>query len=477
MHKETTSLNLSDISPICVARMLLRNLWMIVATAMIFAMGSSLVLSLGYEPVYQASMTYAVTSRLTSFSSANNLSASKEVASVMMELLETNVITDEIRQYSPELADFDGSITAAQVGDTNMLTVTAQASTPELAFRALDALVEIFPELSDYISQSSMAQVIRNPSVSAWPINQVNKTGMAKKCALAGGALMALLLCWMCVRRETIQTREGARHLLDAHILATVPHERKNRTLKAAIQKATKGLQVFAPTTSYLYMEQINQICSRLEQENAANGYRTFLITGVGENEGKSTIAGNVAAMLAMKGKKVALVDGDLRKPAMNRFFDGAYQSKLPLDQMLQQPFSRENLLECMVRHPRLGLYMLFCAKPVGKSMRLLTGDNMKHLLRNMQVFDYVIIDTPPMGFFADAEALADQVDASILVARQDYTPACDLNDAADALRSAKSTFLGCVLNNMTGVRMSGNGYGYGYGYGYTDSKSRKKKS
>lgn len=475
MRNNSKSFQFSDISLVCLARMLLRNLWLVVATAVIFAMGSSLYLTWFHQPVYRAAMTYAVTSRKTSYTTSGSLSASREVAAVMTELLETNVILEDIRDHSPELADFNGTIQATQVDETNLISVTSEASTPESAFRSLSALVELFPELSDYISKTSVVQLIRNPTVSAAPINQVNQKATARKAAMMGAIAMAALLCWVAVSRETVQTRAGARHLLDAPIVATIGHERKNRTLRAVLSRKKKGLQVFAPTTSYTYSEQINTICTRLEQESASKGHKIFLITGVGENEGKSTVAGNVAAMMAMKGKNVALVDADLRKPAMNRFFDGAYKASLPLNQMLAKPFTRVDFLDCMVRHNRLGLYMLFPAGADKRSTELLTGETMKNVLKQLRVFDCVIIDTPPMGFFADTEALADMVDASILVVRQDCTPACDINDAADALRNSGSSFLGVVLNDMTGH--SAGSYGYGYSYGAMGKKSSGQSS
>lgn len=478
MSSEQKTLQFSDISPVCLLRMLLRHLWMVVAAILIFAMSASLYATWFRTPVYRATMTYAVTSRKTSYTSTNNLAASREVAAVLSELLESDVIIENIRDYSTELADFSGTIRATQVNETNLITVTSEAVSPEGAFRALDALADLFPEISAYISKNSIVQVIRNPSVSSSSVNQVNVRKMMMNAGMAGGLLMIVLLCWTAIRRETVQTSAGARHLLDAPIIATVCHERKNRTLKTWIKRANKGLQVFAPTTSFAYAEQINAICTQLEHENASKGKKIFMVTGVGENEGKSTIAGNVAAMLALKGKNVALVDGDLRKPAMNRFFDGAYKASLPLNRMLAKPFSLDDLRDCMVRHDRLGLYMLFPAGPDSRSTELLTGPTMTTLLKQLRVFDYAIVDTPPMGFFVDAEVLADLVDSTLLVVRQDYTAACDINDAVDALRSSKSSFLGCVLNDMT-VSGSGN-YGYGSGYGYgqgNDGKSAQKNS
>ena len=468
MDIKTKMVRVSDLSPRCLGRMLVRNLWLIAAGAAILAMAASLYLSWFRTPVYQASMTYAVTAREGSVASGSNVTASKEVAAVMTELLGTDVIAQKLPTVHEKLAGFGGVIRAEQVGETNMIAVTAQASTAEQAFLALDALVKIFPELSDYLSETSVAQVIRNPVVSQYPINAVSERSMMIRWGAMGAAAMMALLVWLSIARETVQTREGARRLLDASILATVDHERKNRTLRAALKNVNKGLQVFAPTTSAAYTEQINGICTRLEQENAARGHRVFLVTGVGENEGKSTIAANVAAMLAMKGRKVALLDGDLRKPAMKKFFEGAYQTDLPFDKLLSQPYSRENLKRCMVRHKRLGLHMCFAGGSDSRSLRLLTGDTMKSCLEALEKFDFILIDTPPMGFFPDAEAMAGLADASMLVVRQDYTPACDINDAVDSLKKCRAKFLGVVLNDMDSRRLGS------YGYGRSHRKTEK---
>lgn len=462
---KSKQLHLSDISLSCVVRHLLKNLWMIAAAALIFFMGTSLYLTWSHTDLYQSTVTYAITTRRTSYTSTNNLTAAKEASAVLAEMMESSVVLDTLRADA-QLQDFDGTISAVQITDTNFIIITVTDDSPEDAFLAIQSLTKIFPTFTSYLSDS-IVQIIRNPSVSGTPINRVNVSDTAAKIGLAGGIAMAALLCWLYVQQDTIQTRSGARHSLDTHIIATVCRERDRRGIKALFSKPDKPVQVFSPSTSFAYTEQINTICARLEQESAANGSKLILIAGTGENEGKSTIAGNVAAALSIMGKKVALLDCDLRNPSLNKFFGGKYAAALPLNQLLAQPLTKDSLLQCMQRHDRLGLFMLFPTSPDRRCAELLSGETMDQLLKQLRIFDYVILDTPPMGFFADAEALAEKVDAALLVVRQDHTAAADINDTIDILRASGATFLGCVLNDMTASITEGYSYGYGYGYGY----------
>ena len=96
MDIKTKMVRVSDLSPRCLGRMLVRNLWLIAAGAAILAMAASLYLSWFRPPVYQASMTYAVTAREGSVASGSNVTASKEAAAVMTELLGTDVIAQKL---------------------------------------------------------------------------------------------------------------------------------------------------------------------------------------------------------------------------------------------------------------------------------------------------------------------------------------------------------------------------------------------
>ena len=455
---------LSDISIPSLVRVLIRNLWMLVASALICAMGASLFMQRGYVPLYSSTMTYAVMSRNISSYSYNNQAAASEVTSVMTQMLTTDLVMGQIREHNPKLAGFDGKITASQAGSTNLVVVTVTSDSPETSFLGIRALRDVFPTVVEYISADCVMEVIREPSVSAYPVNYIHTSSTAKRAAVLGAGLMALLICCLHIQRGTIQTRSAARHLLDANILATIYRVRRRFSLRNFKIKAP--IHVFSPTTEFAYSEQINTICTNLENEAAANGSKIFLVTGVSENEGKSTIAGNIAAAMAMRGKRVAIMDCDLRNPSLKQFFGGNYNPAVPLNRLLSQKLTKENLMQSLVQHEKLGLYMLLPAGPDKHCTELLSSASMEALLRQLRVFDMVIVDTPPMGYFADTEVLIDNVDATMLVVRQDVTAACDINDAVDTLRAAKSRVLGCILNDMTSSVTEGQNYGYGYGYG-----------
>ena len=133
MKDTKKSISLSDISPVCLIKTLIRNLWVVAACALIFAMGASLFIKYMRQPEYTATMTYAVTTKKTSYYPGTSVTAAKEVGAVMSELLGNDMIIDWMKGCSDRLSGFDGKITATVVANSNFLVITATASDPESA--------------------------------------------------------------------------------------------------------------------------------------------------------------------------------------------------------------------------------------------------------------------------------------------------------------------------------------------------------
>jgi capsular exopolysaccharide synthesis family protein len=461
----------ADISVVCLVRFVLRHILLVIAAALIGIMLVSVWTSAVHTPQYRATVTYAVMPKYAGYYPGSQLAAvGEDTHAVLSELLGTAIVRKSMAKQDPSLWGMSYSLSARLISESNFIVITSQAESSEAAFRSLKALTEVIPTIGEYFSGNAVLMQIRNPSASSSPVNSVNTQRYSFFAALLCAAGVIYLLCRIAIARETIQTRDGAHHLLDAPIVGILRHEKRPFRLRlpGKKKKAAKAVQVFSPTTGFAYVEQVNAICARLETEAQQNHRKVLLITGVGENEGKTTVSGNIASALAMRGNTVALIDADLRKPSLNFFFDRKYQAELPLNRLLAGRITNDTLLKCIRRHDKLGLYMLFPLKSDARATELITGDAMTELIEKLRhTMDYVIIDSPPMGICPDALALADMADASVLVVRQDYTPAIDLNEATDELRDTKATFLGCILNDMIDAIPGSYEYKKKYGYDY----------
>ena len=365
-----------NISLICLLRTLKKNLWMIVAAAAIFAMLVSLYADFVRKPVYRASMTYAVTSRMSGYST-RNITAAKELASILTEVLDNRIVNDTIRASSEELRGYSGGIKAKLVENSNFVVVTSESGSQREAFLALVALRDNFDTISDYISSNIVAQVIQEPRVSSSPVNSMNVRRTAMKAALIGAVLMAAAIVAISVMSETVQTRSGAKSLIDAPVIAMLGHEKGARKKK---RRGAGAILINSPAVSLAYTEQINSLCSRIEHEKREKGGGIVLVTSVGANEGKSTVAANIAISLASRGYKVALIDADLRNPSQTELFGGRWSSPLPFNKMLAKPFSVEALNTCAKYDVDTNVMMLFSQYSDERCTELLSSETMRRV-------------------------------------------------------------------------------------------------
>jgi capsular exopolysaccharide synthesis family protein len=205
---------------------------------------------------------------------------------------------------------------------------------------------------------------------------------------------------------------------------------------------------------------------------------KVLMVTSLLENEGKSTLAVNMALAMAQKKKRVLLVDCDLRKPACHILLEQE-EINFGTRDVLEDS---TKLSKALMRYKHTDLFLLLEKHSASNGGDLVSGDSMKALMdwaRNE--FDFVVLDLPPMSIASDAESVADIADTSLLVVRQNSAGASGINKAIAQLEKGKARMLGCVLNNVYSTFLSsGQGYHYGgygrYGhYGSYDEKTSGK--
>lgn len=185
---------------------------------------------------------------------------------------------------------------------------------------------------------------------------------------------------------------------------------------------------------------------------------RLFAVTSAGPDEGKSTCAANLAAVLAMSGKRVLLVDADLRQPTQHRLFHlGKVQG---LSQLLVGACSDEAIQESGI--DRLDV-VAGGPLPPNPAELLEQPAFAASVSRWTERYDHVIVDTPPLLVVTDPMVVARRVNRVVLVARAAATRDRSLQRAATLLREGQVEILGTVLNDLSKADQDYGIYGDGY--------------
>ncbi|MGE6829718.1 CpsD/CapB family tyrosine-protein kinase [Priestia megaterium] len=203
--------------------------------------------------------------------------------------------------------------------------------------------------------------------------------------------------------------------------------------------------------------EQYRTIRTNIQFSGTDEEIKSLLLTSSGPSEGKSTTAANLATVYAQQGLNVLLIDGDLRKPTAH------YTFRLENHTGLTNVLTRQSSLGQAVQQTEVpNLYVLTSGPIPPNPSELLASKQMGEVLAEMkEQFDMVIFDTPPILAVADAQILANQVDASLLIVSSSKTEKDAALKAKELLTQAKSKLLGAVLNNR---KMEEGNYYYYYG-------------
>lgn len=431
--------------------------WLVVVlAALVLGIGTYIKTDMNYSPVYQTTTTFVVTSRGSSSSVYSNLSSTTNLASVFTELLNSSILRKAI------LADlgiqsFDGTIRAAAVSETNLLTMTVTASDPRTAFLAAQAIIDHHEAVTYQVVSGVVLEVLQSPTVPTAPMNHADASRQMKKMAVIGAVAACVLLAVMSFCRDAVRSAREARAKLDCNYLGEIPHEKKHRGLLPRFRSRKTSILISNPATSFRFVETIRKLRRRVEQ-HMPDG-KVLMVTSFLENEGKSTVAVNLALAMAQKHSRVLLIDCDLRKPACHAVLD---YRKFPYS--LQDVLTEKaSVPQALLQYNRTHLYMLLEKAGSRNSGDLISSENMQALLRlAREEFDFVILDLPPMSEVSDAESMMEYADASLLVVRQNAAVAPAINKAIAILDGGHAKLLGCVLNNVYSTNLfSGQGHNY----------------
>jgi capsular exopolysaccharide synthesis family protein len=217
--------------------------------------------------------------------------------------------------------------------------------------------------------------------------------------------------------------------------------------------------------------ESYRTLRTNIQFSSLDNEIKVLHITSAGPGEGKSTTAANLAVAMCQAGKKVIILDCDLRRPSQHKIFK--LQNIRGLSNLLV-----ENLeLQEEVQETDIEYLSVLTTGPIPPNPAELVGSNkMKSFVNELKEnsdFDLIIIDSPPVLSIADALLLSSFADATMLVIKAGETTKEMVVDAKESLLNVKSNIIGTVLNQ---IEKNGSSYYYYYYYGEGDTRKKKNR-
>lgn len=453
-------INIKNIDIYSIGKDLLRGLWVIILVGCIGVMGTYTYIKDSYVPQYTSTAIYVVTPRQSTGYVYTNKRFAKSVITVFQSLMNADIMKNRIKE---ELHTnmLDAVMNVELIEETNLMKITVTSSDPIQSFNTIGAIMNNYDELSEYLTSDAVFDTLKAPVVATYPDNVLMPQNKSIQMGIICAFVMTLLLAASSILRKTIKTESAIEDQLDTVLLGTIYHENKNRTIKSKISQSVKALLITSPIMSFRFIESINNIRIKMEYEHERHPEKNvYMITSVCENEGKSTVALNVALSLAKEGKKVIILDADMRKPAMHKMLDIPKENVVDLVKLLQ---GECGLDEVMYKEEKLGVDLIMSAKGHSNTHEFVKSGAMKDLIKKCRkLADYVIIDTPPMAMVSDAEALLDRVDFALLIVRQDFSYEKAVSNCVDIMNDSSAKLLGCVLNDYKVFRLNAKRHSYG---------------
>lgn len=248
---------------------------------------------------------------------------------------------------------------------------------------------------------------------------------------------------------DTLTASEAVEHVTGVPVLATVP-------MVASWRKKANPVVIAVTDPTSQPAEAYRSLRTALQFAGQDRPLRTILVTSGSAGDGKTATVVNLGAVFAQAGARVVIVSCDMRRPGLSQFFAPGEYAELSSVLSGRQPLERAVTPVAGIDN----LWTLGTQAVVANSSELLGGQRMRAVVAELaQRFDIVLLDSPPVLPVADAMILSHYADAVVLVVAAGQTRRAELRRTTEKLAQGNAPVVGAVLNKATAQ----DGYGYGY--------------
>ena len=352
---------------------------------------------------------------------------------------------------------FEGKISNAPTQEKELLSITRQQEIKASLYLML--LQKREENAITLAATANNGRMVEEP-LSGGPVSPNSKTLYFLALILGIGIPVAVISLRNLLRFK-IESRPDIEKITDVPVVGDVP------------MVDTKGNPIVVHENRNELMEEVFRSVRTNIQYMLQEGQKVILFTSTSSGEGKSFTAGNLACSFAFMGKKVVIVGLDIRKPGLNKVFQISHKEK-GITQYLADPEHTDLLSLCQPSTISSNLYILPGGTVPPNPTELVARKTLDKAIEILKAnFDYVILDTAPIGMVTDTQLIARIADLSVYICRAGYTHKSHYELINELKKDHKLPNL-CTLINCIDMDQRKNGYYYGYGkygkygkYGY----------
>lgn len=422
---------------------ILQRRWWLLLLGVLVAGVVAFAVSKQLTPVYRAGTQLLVINQTQPGSSAplNDILTDQQVTNTYVLLIQRREILDQViaRLRLPISGEeLQEQISVQVLADTQLILVSVDDQDASRAAAIANMLAMTF--IADIEAQFGRAGTVSIAEEALAPTSPV-RPDIAQNVLIAvvlGLILVTGLVAILEYQDDTVKSLVALQPLGLSTVGAISKFRKRKRTGQLFLPQTADTLSV---------LEDFRALRTSVQFHDSEHRAKSLLVCSYARSEGRSTVAANLANVLAQAGEQVTLVDTDLRNPSLHNYFDVANSGGLT-KLLTGTTASIDSLL---VDTPISNLKFLPSGSAVPNPSELLTSRRMGEVIAELEArSDLVIFDSPSASEFSDAMVLAAQLDRVLLVAERGKTRIGELEKMRDALTSVHGTILGLVLNKLS---------------------------
>ena len=379
---------------------------------------------------------------------------------LIIELLSTTInrLSEQKKDYKKKVDEYENKIFNNASYEVEYSKLDRLYSINEGFYHQLIAKkAEYLISQAGYVSLNEILEKSDVPRKAIYPI----KKNIALIFILLGIILSLIIIFIKYLIYDEVTSIENLKNYTDVPVLGAIPNYKK--------QIPVSQLLIDVKPNS-IFTESFRNIRSNLQFISHEKGSKVITVTSTIAGEGKTFISINLAGILSISNKKVILLDFDLRKPRIHLGFD------TDNNKGISTILINQHSIEDCIKHSEKNNFDYITAGPVppNPSEIIICEEKDKLLDTLKKQYDYIIIDTPPIGIVTDAMDNIQKADYPIYVIKANSSKRYFINNINNLYKNKNLTNLSVILN---GIRLQASNMKYGYGYGYYDDDIETKKT